>query len=275
MSNNPLQQYFRQPKIYIGLPSKGIFNKVGTIQGDSSHMPVFSMTGMDEVIVKTPDALMTGESTVKVIESCCPTIKDAWDLSNLDVPLVLAAIRIATYGNDIKVYHKCKACGEGHEYSLDLSRLIEHYNGFKYDNTIKVNELTIRLRPLTYKESSQFAIKNYVLQKQLAQAGAIEDETAQQEALNALFVELSKLQNEIFATSIETVETPQQAVTDRTYINEWIQNCDKEIFDQMKKKFDTTRESIKAPPYKTQCDDCGADNDVLFELDESTFFDRA
>lgn len=275
MSNNPLQQYFRQPKIFIGLPSKGIFNKVGTIQGDSSHMPVFSMTGMDEVIVKTPDALMTGESTVKVIQSCCPSIKDAWDVSSLDISLVLAAIRIATYGNDIKIYHKCTACGEGHEYNLDLSRLIEHYSSFKYDNTIKVNELTIRLRPLTYKESTHFAIKNYGLQKQLNQASAIEDETTQQEALNALFVELSHLQNEIFSTSIDAVETPQQAVTERAFINEWIENCDKQIFDEMKKKFDKTRESINPPPYTTQCDDCGADNEVRFELDESTFFDRA
>lgn len=275
MSNNPLQQYFRQPKIFIGLPSKGVFNKLGSIQGDSSHMPVFSMTGMDEVIVKTPDALMSGESTVKVVQSCCPNVKDAWDLSSMDVPLILAAIRIATYGNSIKIYHTCTACKEGHDYTLDLSRLIEHYTNFKYDNTIKVNDLTIRLRPLTYKESTVFAIRNYGLQKQLTQAQAIEDQETQQSALNELFVHLSKLQNDIFSASIDVVETPVQAVTEKAFIEEWITNCDKDIFDEMKKKFEATRESLKAPPYIAQCESCGADNYIQFELDETSFFDRA
>jgi hypothetical protein len=209
------------------------------------------------------------------VQSCCPNVKDAWDLSSMDVPMILAAIRIATYGNDIKIFHKCKACGEGHEYALDLSKLIEHYNNFKYDNTIKVDELTIRLRPLTYKESTYFAIKNYGLQKQLAQAAAVEDQETQQKILNDLFVDLSKLQNEIFSTSIEAVETPTHNVTERAFIDEWIKNCDKDIFDEMKKKFDATRESLAPPPYKAQCEDCGEENDIAFELDESTFFGLA
>ena len=94
MSNNPLKQYFRQPKIFIGLPSKGVYNKENTLDGDISNMPVYGMTGMDEILMKTPDALISGESTVRIIESCCPFIKDAWELSSLDTDLVLTSIRI-------------------------------------------------------------------------------------------------------------------------------------------------------------------------------------
>jgi hypothetical protein len=72
MNQNPLQQYFRQPKIFINLPSQGIYSKEGSIQGEVNNMPVYGMTGMDEIIVKTPDALLSGESTVKVVQSCCP-----------------------------------------------------------------------------------------------------------------------------------------------------------------------------------------------------------
>jgi hypothetical protein len=53
MANNPLQQYFRQPKIFINLPSQGVYNKPGSIQGEVSNMPVFGMTGMDEILMKT------------------------------------------------------------------------------------------------------------------------------------------------------------------------------------------------------------------------------
>ena len=78
MSNsNPLQQFFRQPKIYISLPSKGVYYPPGVFQGDYSNVPIMSMTGMDEIIMKTPDALFNGEAAYKVIESCCPFIKNA------------------------------------------------------------------------------------------------------------------------------------------------------------------------------------------------------
>ena len=66
MAQNPLQNYFRQPKVFLRLPSMGIYNKPEAIQGNVESIPVYGMTGMDEIILKTPDALISGESTVKV-----------------------------------------------------------------------------------------------------------------------------------------------------------------------------------------------------------------
>jgi hypothetical protein len=78
--NNPLRQYFRQPAIYIKLPSGGKYYADSAIDFPvNGDIPVFPMTVKDELTLKTPDALLSGESTVKVIESCCATIKDAWD----------------------------------------------------------------------------------------------------------------------------------------------------------------------------------------------------
>lgn len=272
MQSNPLQSYFRQPKIFVSLPSRGIFNNAGTLQGDVTNMPIYGMTGMDEVIMKTPDALMSGEATVKVIQSCCPNITDAWQLSAMDSELILAAIRIATYGNNITVTHECPHCKSNNEYELDLSRVVEHYNTFKYDNILKVAGLTIRLQPMSYKNSTDFALKNYSVQKRLEHAKTLEDAVEQQRIVAELFEELSVMQAEIYNASIEAVETPSETVTDRGHINEWIQNCDKSIFDAIKAKFEENRKAIKVPPFKTQCDTCQAENPVTFELDETNFF---
>ena len=272
MQQNPLQQFFRQPKIFVGLPSRGIFNKPGSLVGDVTHMPVYGMTGMDEIIMKTPDALMSGDATVKVIQSCCPNIKDAWELSAMDSEMILAAIRIATYGNDITVKHTCPHCQSENEYELDLSRVIEHYNVFKYDNVLRVNGLTVRLQPMTYRLSTEFALKNYAVQKRLEQAKTLEDAAEQQRIVAALFDELSAMQAEIYNASIEAVETPSETVTDREYINEWVRNCDKSVFDAIKSKFEENRKAIKMPPFKTKCESCDAENDVNFELDETNFF---
>jgi len=275
MATNPLQQYFRQPKIYIKLPSGGVFNKLGSLQGDVTNMPVYGMTGMDEIIMKTPDALMSGEAAVKVIQSCCPYIKDAWELSNVDTEQVLAAIRIATYGNEIEVTSTCKECDATNEYTLDLSKLIEHFNKFAYDNKVKLNDLTINMQPMTYRQSTDFNLRNYELQKQLQQALVIQDETEQQQLVNEIFVKISNLQSEIFFTCIESVETSSETVTDREFINEWVKNCDKIMFDSLKKNFEENREALKAPPFIAKCESCSADNEVYFNLDETNFFVNA
>ncbi len=272
---NPLQQYFRQPKIYIGLPSKGVFSKPGTYQGDVNRIPVFGMTGMDEIVLKTPDALLAGESTVNVIQSCCSTIKDAWEISNIDAPMILSAIRIATYGNKMPVGHKCQKCEAENEYDLDLNKIIEHYSTLQFDGKVVLKELIINLQPLTYRQSNEFAMRNFALQRRLVQVNAIEDQEEQQTQINAIYKELGDIQNDVFIASIESVEIPNSVVAERSYITEWLKNCDSEIFDAIKSRNDALRKTWEMPTFPCKCESCGTEVSLTVELDQANFFARA
>jgi len=96
---NPLANYFRQPKMYMRLPSHGQFYPEGALDtSEIDEYPVYAMTAKDELMFKTPDALMNGQATVEVIKSCIPAIKNPWQMPSLDLDAVLIAIRIATYG---------------------------------------------------------------------------------------------------------------------------------------------------------------------------------
>jgi hypothetical protein len=274
MSQNPLQQYFRQPKIYISLPSKGIYNKEGTINGDITAIPVFGMTGMDEIIARTPDSLLSGESSVRIIESCCPSIVDAWDLSVLDSELMFAAIKIATYGNTMSVTNTCKHCNAVNEYDLDLSVVINHFGACKYDNKIVINDLIIKTKPLTYKQFTMFNIKNFELQQKLSQAEKLVDKEKQQEIINELWLDLSNTQKELYITNIDSVQTPVQSVSELGFITEWIENCDKEVVDAIKLHLDKTRTAWNIPPYNVVCE-CGVEARIAVDLDYSNFFVNA
>ena len=186
MAENPLKQYFRQPKIYITLPSKGVYYNPDDISGSFENIPVYGMTGMDEIIIKTPDALLSGESTATIIASCCPNIKDPWELSNIDITMILAAIRIATYGNEMAVTHTCNNCATENEYDLDMNRVIEHFMNCVYDNKIVLDDLTIQLTPLTYKQSTEFNLINFQLQQKIANTDVITDETEKQKVQHPL-----------------------------------------------------------------------------------------
>jgi hypothetical protein len=272
MANNPLQQYFRQPKIYISLPSQGLYNKPGTIQGDPTRLPVFGMTGMDEIMMKTPDALLTGESTAKVINSCCPSITDPWDLSNLDTDLVLAAIRIATYSNELQLADKCKKCGTDNEYSMDLNRLMDHYAQCQYDNTVVLQELKIIIRPLNYKQSTEFSTKNFQLQQQLNQSILLEDEVEKKTIMNDIFQKLATIRNEVFALGIESIDTGKQVVTERAFIEEFIANADSSVMSTIGKQIEKNQRTWTSPLQTVRCGHCDAEATLSIELDQSNFF---
>lgn len=275
MAQNPLQKYFRQPKIFISLPSKGVYNTPGVIQGDVTNLPVYGMTGMDEIIMKTPDALLTGDSVVKVIESCCPSIKDAWELSNLDTDLMLAAIRIATFGTTMGVIHTCPNCGHENSYDVELGQIIDHFSKCEYESKVVVDQLIVKLQPLSYRQVSEFALKNYSMQKTLQQSNAIEDELERQQVIAGLYKQLGALRNEIFAAGIDSIDTPNGAVSERVFIVEWLDNADKATFDAIKKVIDRNNETWKTPAMPVKCEECESENLLRVELDQSSFFDNA
>jgi hypothetical protein len=276
MAQNPLQEFFRQPKIFISLPSKGIYNEIGSISGDPTHLPIYGMTGMDEIMMKTPDALLNGESTVMLIESCCPSIKDAWNVNALDTDMLLTAIRIATFGDTLEVLHTCSnpECKSENEYDIDLGTVIDHFNNCKYENVIEIGSLSVRLQPLTYRQTTDFSLVNFQLQQKLANSKALDDEQ-QKEIVAQLFKELRDLQNNIYFESIESIDTGKVVVTDREHIRDWLANSDKSVYDDIRTVFNKNKSIWKIPNAHVKCDSCGKEASLSIDLDQTNFFDPA
>ncbi len=269
---NPLQKYFRQPKVFIQLPSKGIFYEQGSLQGDWSNVPVFAMSGMDEIIMKTPDALFTGDATAKVIESCCPYIKNAKLMPSIDIDAVLVAIRIATFGPTMNVTQVCPNCATENDYEIDLSKILEYFNNLKFVNTVVISEdLHIKIRPLQYDEMSYFSIENFKLQKTLQQVSSLPDEEKQKQ-IDLIYDNLSELQLQLFLTATESVQVDNVSVTEKAHIEEWLRNTEREAYKQIKSKLEENKESWNIPPTAVKCSNCGSENNVLVTLDQSNFF---
>lgn len=269
---NPLQKFFRQPKVYISLPSKGLYYETGALQGDYNNVPIFAMSGMDEIIMKTPDALFTGEGTTKVIESCCPYIKNARQMPTIDVDAILIAIRIATFGPTMTVSKTCTKCGTENEYEIELNNFLEYFAGLKYINTVQVFEnLLIRIRPLQYEEMSYFSIENFKLQKTLAQVNDLKDEE-RQKRVDEIYANLSELQLQLFLTVIESVQVDNQSVVEKAHIEEWLRNSDRESYKLIKEKLEQNKEVWDVPSQKVGCANCGTENTLTVTLDQSNFF---
>ena len=119
---NPLSAYFRQPSLYIQLPSGGNYWPEGSIQIPvTGELAVLSMTAADEILLKTPDALFNGEATVNLIQNCVPAIQDAWQTPMLDLETILIAIRIASVSESLSIETQCPKCSETSDFDLSSS----------------------------------------------------------------------------------------------------------------------------------------------------------
>ena len=238
MRNNPLTKFMRQPKIYISLPSGGNYWAPGSLEmTENGEFPVYSMTARDELLFKTPDALMNGQAIVDVIQSCLPNIKNAWACPTLDLDLILIAIRIATYGEKMPFKHKVPTINEELEHEIDLRILLGQQQTNTWIEEVVINpELVIHVKPLTYKHLTQTNLKSFETNRIFA---LVNDETISDEKklemFNASFSNLTKITVDLMGESIFKIQTPEETVTDHKFIQEFIANADKEIFDLVQK----------------------------------------
>ena len=77
--DNPLSRYFRQPAIYIKLPSGGQGYPPGVIDMPANgELPIYPMTALDEITSRTPDALFNGSAVMGIMSSCVPIACCTW-----------------------------------------------------------------------------------------------------------------------------------------------------------------------------------------------------
>jgi hypothetical protein len=270
--HNPLQKYYRQPKLFVNLPSKGLYYEPGNLKGDYNNMPIFGMTGMDEIIFKTPDALFNGEASSKVIESCCPYISDARTMPSIDVDAILVAIRMATYGETMSFTSTCSNCTAENDFDVDLKNIVEYYSAQSFNNTVPINdEITVKLKPLTYNELNNFSLENFKLQRMLFQINGM-PEADQQQHLDDIYKKLAEIQVQLFMLSIDSVQTPDGIVQDYEMIQEWLQNSDRDIYNIIKLRLEENKKIWSIPKQHTKCDSCGHESHIEITLDQSNFF---
>ena len=277
METNPLKQYFRQPSIYIQLPSGGRFYQEGSLEPTANNeYPVLPMTTLDEITYRTPDALFNGNAVNSVIESCIPNIKHAWGMPAMDIDTVLIAIRIATYGHEMDINTTCPGCENEDEYGVDLRTVMETIGRPDYTSGIDVGELKVFLKPMSYQQINENSMAQFADQKTMAmlqQAGA-EDETRLKE-IGDMLKKITMFTTQALAQSIAMVQTPQVRVVEQEHINEWLANCDRKVFAVIRDQIIKIKKQAEMQPLHIKCTSCGNDYDQQFTLDMSNFFGAA
>ena len=275
--NNPLRQYFRQPAIYIELPSQGKFYPQGALNmPQTNKLPVYPMTAIDEITYRTPDALFNGQATVNVIQSCVPDIKNAWSIPSMDVDTVLVSIRIASYGHEMGFSTQCPACQHVSDQAIDLRNVLDSMRPVDYAKPITSGDMEIYFRPMSYQNMSDNNKLQYENQKMLQNIpDSTSSDTDKMSALSKALQEVTAMTVKALAQSIAMVKTPTAMVSEPEFIEELLKNCDRKLFNEIRDFIVTNKAQSEMQPIKLTCPECKHEYEQTVTLDMSSFFEPA
>lgn len=277
MSDNPLAKHFRTASIYIKLPSKGKYWKEEDIDiPQNGELPIYPMNSTDEINLRIPDALLNGNSTINLIKSCVPNIKNPWNIPITDMDAILIGIRMASYGSDMDMEITCPntECNTVSDFSLDLRNALSSIKTSSYDKEVMIEGLKFKFKPHTYKQSNKSDQLEFEQKRMIK---AISDSTIPDAQKNTMINEsiqkVNYLVHESLADNVAYIETPDgQKVNNKEYIIEYFMSCSREVYNGVKNHLTALNTASKLKPMHVQCSKCNHKFDTEITFDYSRFF---
>jgi hypothetical protein len=280
-NTNPLNKYFRQPAIYVSLPSGTDYPPHVVAPTQTGELGVMPMTAKDEIRFKTPDALMNGQGVVDVIQSCVPDIKDAWEIKSYDLDTILVAIRVATYGETMEINFTVPGANENVSHTVNLPGILDGLRATKVDGHVILKDgLKITVRPLTYKDMTSTSLQTFQQQKMYT---AIQDSQLSDEEkakrFNDAFKTLTDLNASILLKNINSITmTDGTEITDPAHIKEFVDNANATLIKEIENKLTQLRGQGAVKPLKLKATEeqikkgAPATYEVPVTFDTSNFF---
>jgi hypothetical protein len=275
---NPLAKHFRQPALYLALPSKGMFYPEGTVElSATGTVPIYPMTVKDELALKTPDALLNGQAVIDVIRSCCPAIKDPWEIPSVDLDPLFIAMRLASYGKAMDFTASCPHCKETHDYSIDLNMVLDSVGRADFSKPFSFDGLTFRFKPQKYQNINKVGMIGFE-QEKLIQNVVQNDTLTEEEKMTEFkkgFEKIRQLNIDTVVDSIDSITTEDGTkVSDRDMIAEFLDSCSRQVYENIKNSVQELTDAFKIAPLSLQCDNeqCGKEFSTGLTFDHSNFF---
>lgn len=273
---NPLAKYYRIPGISVNIPSRGKYQPEGNVEFTiSGEVEVSPMKASDELLLKSPDALISGKALESMLISCVPGVKDVRALPYNDVDALLVAIRAATYGNMLEISDTCPECEEDQTFDIDISNMIGRMAFLNESYTIEVMEgVVVHMRPLTFAENSVIGKRLFEETKRVqfeTKAEGLTDDDRNDIASRA-YNRMHELNLHIISQSIEKVVTPDDEVTDFDDIYDFVTNSPIKWFKELE---NLVKEITAVGVHKSavvQCGNCQHDWETDIVFDPASFF---
>jgi hypothetical protein len=255
---NPLITGLKLPGRIFQLPSRGLFYTNGELADDikNGEIHVLPMSALDEISIKNPDQLFSGDAIKAVFSQCIVGINKPTELLAKDVDAIMLFLRTVTYGAayEFNARHGCDG-GKDHSYVANVDELI---NGMKLiDPTTAVDLYT-----LTLANGQVVKLKPNKYQQVLDLIKANENKTeitADDQRRNLISMLLGVI------ISVD-------GITDQKQITEWIGKLPGPMVRKIGSKIENISDWGPVLTWKCKCRDCGNDFEIELPINPVSFF---
>ena len=255
---NPLMQRIQLPGETFALPSSGVFYKSDELSPEvtNAEVHVHPMTAIDEICMKTPDLLFSGQAVKQVFARCIPQITNVDKLLSKDVDFLLLCLRKVSYGDQMQIdyKHTCKDAKK-HTYAININTFINQAK--KIDPTTITSKFTVEmsnnqivmLRPITF--------GGYI---EMLQTTNNDDDADPEKTRDKLIKSLLSI-----IAKVDETEDPEM-------IAEWLTSIPPQFIRAINNKIDDTIDW--GPEFKANitCQDCNENVNVETPLNPLNFF---
>jgi hypothetical protein len=143
-----------------------------------------------------------------------------------------------------------------------------------YDTPLILGDLTITFVPLSYRQINQNSQMQFEDQKLMQALNSTDMDTEQRlTMLSESFKKITALTIRAIAVSIKSIQTPDALVTEPEFILEFLNNCEKDLFQQIRDHAIALRQAGEIKPLDIACSECSTKYTQDFSLDMSNFFE--
>ena len=277
-STNPLAQYFRTPAVQQVIPSGGRFLPEGELTtAINGELAIYPMTASDEIVLKNPDSLLNGDALIRLFHSCVPGIKNPRNISVPDLDVLLLAIKLASYGENLELGVRCPACEKEFETTTNIRGLLAGIKEINEDDTfLRFNDdLVLYLKPYNFESKTTLDIVTFEetkMAQHLLDVDMSDDDRVKM--FNRSFEKIADLNLDLVADCIVKIRTPTSDVTEKEFIREFVRNSPAYMVKKIREKLTSMNENGLPDELDCVCPDetCGHEWKTPMIFDPSHFF---
>ena len=275
---NSLKKYYRVPGLTVPLPTAGKYLPEGSVKFTATNeVEVFPMRMADEMMLKNPDALMSGSAVQSLFESCVPGISTPALISSPDIDVLLLAIRVATYGRTMELEATCPNCEKDLAFDCNLPQMLSTVQECSHDNVARLNDdITITLRPFNVSDIAFMSRKIFEEERRSQQIEASDELTEEQRQIqrNMIFKRISNLQSDMLAKTITTITTPEGAMNDAEATADFMANIPAPWVKKIEEMQKVVGQGGMEKTIPITCEHCGHEWSTIVDFDPSSFFEQ-
>lgn len=267
---NPLLRTLRLPGETVVLPSKALFYKNGEVAPEvlkDGEIYVQPMTTYEEILMKTPDLLFTGQAIVQTFARCIPQVYNPLELLAADVDFLLIALRKISLGAQLAItyHHNCENATT-HEYTVDINKFMRETKYVDPTTVVKSfihtlpNGQEVHLRP--------FRLKNVLTISQYAVNEPRGDDISEFDTI--AFV--TNLLTVGTTPAIECVVADGETVENPIMIEEWVRSLPVLWIKELSNVIEKANKWGANPSAAITCEDCDETLSVQVPLNPQGFF---